>query len=111
MSSISGGTIYSAEISEAALNGFAYVASSSQSKRQDFKPSRVEPERDASRTGTPCCTSRAAKREVVLPVPPVRRIVIFTIVGVDRRTVKEIKIERVNESMVETSSPNIFIYH
>ena len=66
-----------AVISDTALNGFSYVLSSSQSKRQPLNPSGAEPERDASSVDTPFSLSSAAKGKEVLPVPPVIRIVIM----------------------------------
>ena len=69
-----------AVMSDAASNGFPYVFSSNQSKRQPLSPSGAEPERDASMKGTPFSLSKAAKGEEVLPVPPVIRIVILALI-------------------------------
>lgn len=66
-------------MSDASLKGFSKVASSVQSKWHPVKPSGAEPERDARITDAPCCLRRGAMREEVLPVPPVRRIVISSV--------------------------------
>ena len=71
-----GGTRYTAEIFGSSAKGLTKVDGSIQSNLQPGKPWRPLPERDAIIVGVPWSLRRLAIREAVLPVPPVRRIVI-----------------------------------